>query len=237
MSTHSIKKYAVVNMFLLFICLSTSLLAQTAKETRDVKGFTGIRVGGALEVELRQGDYEIIVEGPEEMLQYVETKNILGKLKVEMNYDKKWKKNQEKIKVYITAPAIEFIDASGACDFATKAVMKVPNMAIEISGASNSQFILDVASLKVNASGASNTKITGFAVKQDLELSGASSYNARQLSSEEIDIDASGASKIEITAHEKIFGDLSGASECIYYGKPKSVDVTTSGASSLQQRD
>lgn len=127
---------------------------------------------------------------------------------------------------------------------------------VELSGASSfkaSKIELNDASFDL--SGASNVQIESL-IADDIELSlaGASSFKASG-SVDKIEVDASGASKVDMinVSSSKVSGhlscassgyfsfrgslklDLSGASTLYYLGDSSSLDVSTSGGSSVKK--
>lgn len=222
-----------------FLILPFMIKAQRIKgsgnvitETRKVEGFTGLRVRSLVEVELRQGAFAIEVEAEDNVIEYVETRLVKDKLIVELDDIKL--KSEINPKVYITLPELIFAEVTDAAKLSSKTVIKTAELRLEANSASESNFILDCKDLRVDLSGSAKLRITGYAVKQVIKMQEAASYDASKLNSENIDLFGSGASKAEILSHDKIFGDLSEASKCKYYGEPKKVDIVTSDAAETE---
>ena len=68
-----------------------------------------------------------------------------------------------------------------------------------------------------------------------VDVSGASQLDLSGLSAATANIDASGASKVNVNVANELIADASGASRITYAGSPK-VSKSTSGASSVSQR-
>ncbi|MEQ8360914.1 MAG: head GIN domain-containing protein [Cytophagales bacterium] len=233
------------SIFLLFIVLMLldfqMSLAQKVKGSgniikveRDIEAFTGLRTRSFVDVELVQGPFKLEIEAEDNIIEYVETRVVKENLIIEMDEDVKIK-TEKPVKIYLQLPDLKFAEVSEVSKLSTKSVIKIEELSIEATGASKSNFILDVKTLRISLSGSSSLRATGYAVRQKIKMEEASKYEASQLKSEDIDIAASSASKAEILAFNSIFGDLSEASQCVYYGEPKKVDVTTSDAASISQ--
>jgi hypothetical protein len=205
------------------------------KESRSIDGFTGLRTRSNIYVELTQGPYQMEIEAEDNVMEYVETRVIRNNLIIEIDDDIKLK-TEKQVKVYLQMPELEFVEVSEASTLSAKSVIKTPELRIEATEASSSNFILDVKTLRIALSGTAKLRATGYSVKQYIKVEEASSYEASQLKSEDIDISGSGAGKAEILAFNSIFGDLSEASYCKYFGEPKKVDVSTSDAASVEQQ-
>lgn len=204
------------------------------KVERDIEAFTGLRTRSFVDVELVQGPFKLEIEAEDNIIEYVETRVVKENLIIEMDEDVKIK-TEKPVKIYLQLPDLKFAEVSEVSKLSTKSVIKIEELSIEATGASKSNFILDVKTLRISLSGSSSLRATGYAVRQKIKMEEASKYEASQLKSEDIDIAASSASKAEILAFNSIFGDLSEASQCVYYGEPKKVDVTTSDAASISQ--
>ncbi len=241
MAIKSILKYILASFGLVLIC-STFLKAQKVKGSgniitveRDHTGFTGLRTRTVVEVQLTQGSFKVEVEAEDNIQEYVKTRIVKDNLIVEIDDDAKIK-TEKPIKVYVQMPQITFVEVSEASKLSAKSVFKTPELSIEASGASDSNFIMDVKNLRIRLSGSAKVRATGYAVKQFIKLEESSTYEASQLKSEDIDIAGGSAGKAEILAFNSIFGDLSEAAYCKYYGEPKKVDVALSDAAKLEQQ-
>lgn len=187
-------------------------------EVRNVSGFTGVDIGGAMTAKITVGgNYEVVVEAREEVLPAIITEVKNGRLIVK--HDNDWwknrgdKKKRGKVLVTVSLPLLDDLDISGATNAA-------------VTGVNSDR-------LKIDVSGASNVSIQGSARSTDIDLSGASSLKALDLLSETSVIDLSGASSAKVNVTSELRADASGASSVCYAGSPR-VQKDTSGASSVR---
>ena len=68
------------------------------------------------------------------------------------------------------------------------------------------------------------------------DASGASTIDAENLKVEDADVEASGASSATVSATNDLKVDASGASKISYNGEPKSIKQNSSGASSVTKK-
>ena len=107
---------------------------------------------------------------------------------------------------------------------------------VGISGASTATVSgVDVEAITLRASGASTIRAGGTAGNVNAEASGASRMRLEDLSAEQAEVDATGASTIDVTVSERLTGSASGASTITYAGDAQ-VSVSTSGASTVRRR-
>lgn len=185
-----------------------------SSEKRDISGFTEVDASGAITLEIvAQKDFSVEVEADDNLLQFIKTEVSGDTLKV---FSKNKLSPKTKIIVKVSMPELHSLDVSGA------SVANVSNVKID--------------SLEINASGASKIKIDGETVSLESDASGASKIDAEGLKVENADINASGASTTTVFVSNELKVDASGASKIYYTGEPNSVSPKTSGASSVKKK-
>ncbi len=116
-------------------------------------------------------------------------------------------------KVTLTLPALKRLKISGAA-FARLEDVRGDVFAIDVSGATKLVGTGEVKTLTLAASGASHLDLQG-------------------LKSADTTIAASGASAVKLFASERLTAHVSGATKVDYWGAPKQVTPSISGASAL----
>ncbi len=183
-------------------------------EQRNVTGFRAIEASGAVNLEVdAQKDFSVTVEADDNLLQYIKTEVSGDTLKI---YSEGKISPTTKFNVKISMPALEGLDVSGASD------AKIVNVKAD--------------SLELKASGASDVIINGEAKELKANASGASEINAENLRAENADVDASGASSATVSATNELNVEASGASKISYTGDPNNVKQNSSGASSINKK-
>ncbi|MGB7209774.1 MAG: head GIN domain-containing protein [Pyrinomonadaceae bacterium] len=185
-----------------------------ASETRDVGSFSGVDVSGVFQVEITaQKDFAIEIEADDNLLSLIKTEVRGGVLRIETE---KRMSTSNPLKIRISAPDIENIEASGASR-------------VSLTNVKNDE-------LRVDTSGASKINISGETVNLLIEVSGASSIDAENLKAENANVDACGASHVSVFATGELKSDASGASKIVYSGSPKNIEKKSSGASSVREK-
>ena len=203
------------------------------KETRKVSAFDGIEVSGAFDIILKQGaTEEVTVEADANLLPLIRTDVAGSTLRIET---KKPVNHVTVMKVYVTVKDLKRIDVSGAVDINCDGQIKVPELSLDASGASDSKLDIAVQKLDLDCSGASKMKFSGYAKDVSMDLSGASDIFAYDLLAETYDIEISGAGNAQINVSRKIRAEISGAGSVKYKGSPTEVDQSVSGAGSIRK--
>jgi len=200
-------------------------------EERPVTSFSKIKIGGAFEVLLRQGDKEEVeIEADENLLELIET-SVSGNTLTVRN-DKNIRK-AETLRVYITYTELSKIDISGAVNLKSNSTITTEKLVVEASGAAEIDMEVDVNKLVMDMSGATETHLSGIAKVVKIEISGAGELNALDLETEIFSLDGSGATEAEVNVAKELNVDISGAGSVRYKGNPD-VSKDISGAGSVK---
>ena len=201
--------------------------------------FTGISVGGSIDLYLSPDDHEVVVVSAAETQwrDRILTRVEGGQLKI--SFDNKgfgrWPTGM-KLKAYVSFRTLERLSASGSSDVYVNGIIKSEKLNINLSGASDFKGAVDVAELSLDQSGSSDSQISGRATRLKVELSGASDLKGYELSTDYCDINASGASDSQITVNKELSVHASGASDVNYKGEAVTREAHTSGASSVSRK-
>ncbi len=180
------------------------------------------------------------------LAELVTDKNVINAVIVEQDGNTltfKLKENVRKttkgIKIYLSYKTIEGIGASGGSDvymINKSAILKSRSLSIDASGGSDLRLDISVELLKCESSGGSDIFLNGTANTAVFSCSGGSDVKAKELTTHTCSIESSGGSDAIVTATQSIKVDASGASDVTYYGNPKSISVSKSGASDVYRK-
>ena len=152
------------------------------KQERNLDSFSAIDVGGAFKVFLTQGDKEFaIVEADENLLDVISTEVRGQTLVIKTTEDIR---DSEAMNIYLTFKDLKKMDISGACDLSSENKLKLEDLELDCSGASDVDLKMEVMDLELDFSGASNIDLYGSAENVELDLSGASDLDAYDLEAE-----------------------------------------------------
>ncbi|TDE12068.1 PspC domain-containing protein [Dyadobacter psychrotolerans] len=186
-----------------------------------VGDFQKLDMGGAYSISIRQGaEFNVSADGEEEDVDDLQVSVENGTLHVKRSKgfslfdNKSW----NRVGLIITMPTIESVSLSGANKARISGFTGLSKLNIDVSGASKTEVNVGVSELVVELTGASKAKFTGNAKSANFDLSGACKLDATAMNFENVDIDASGASKAE-------------------FGRVVHIKKSTSGASKIEVRE
>lgn len=208
------------------------------RETRQVGPFTGIRVGGAFEVILKQGaTQEVIVETESDVMQYIRTEVSGGVLEIgTKKAPPHWMHDVDVLKVYVTCKDLDLLDLSGAVEIRTEGRITTPKLDMQVSGAAESKLDLAAQALDLNLSGASELTFSGTAGEVRIDASGASEVSAYDMVMTNLTLYGSGAVESKVNVSGALKANMSGACSVRYKGNPR-VESHSSGACDLKRAD
>ncbi len=209
-------------------------------QERKVGPFNAIEISGAINLYLSQGKEEAVAVSSSEADLLDKIKTVVRNNTLYISLDtkgmswKSWGNNQ--IKAYVTFNDLIKLEASGACNIKSAGKIKVADLRVELSGASDFNGDLEAGNIRIDLSGASQVSLKGTADKATYLASGASSIKAFELAANFCKIDASGASSVRVLANKEISAEASGASSIQYKGEAMIKDFNSSGASSVKRK-
>jgi phage shock protein PspC (stress-responsive transcriptional regulator)/HSP20 family molecular chaperone IbpA len=182
-----------------------------------VGDFKKVDIGGAYSIIIRQGaEYSVNADSEDsqevdDLKVYVEDGTLRVKRTAEFSlFDSdKWKR----IGLVITMPTVEALSLSGANKTLVTGFKGLSKLNVDISGASKSEINVETDQLTVGVSGASKATLKGSAKSANIDAHGACKVTATEMSIQNADVDASGASRVELGRVPNLNRHASGASK------------------------
>jgi hypothetical protein len=213
------------------------------REDRPATGFHRLEIDGQVEVTLVQGTPEgVTVEAPSSMARRVRTEVSDGTLVIHAAQQRgmwQWfsgRRSSRMARITVNLREVDRIEAAGAVTIAADS-LKAGELRLDLAGACSLKIRdLQATTLLLDGSGAIKANVAGKVQRQRIDLSGAGSFQASKLASEEAIIEVSGAGKAVVNASHSLEVDISGAGAVEYLGDPK-VKQSISGIGKVRRRE
>lgn len=141
----------------------------------------------------------------------------------------------EQLLVVISVKSLERLEASGAAQVFVDASVTTEFDALRVSGESSVDVIqLESPLFEVRSSGASNVTLAGFADVLELDVSGASEVDGREVVANIVEVSLSGESQVDVGETEEVVGKAAGAST-VNAPSAGRVDVELTGESEVNR--
>lgn len=209
-------------------------------ELRTLKGsFHGIHVSNAIELVLTQGSEEgvAVSASKEEFRKKIKSSVDGGILKIWYENEGKWWNTNRKLKAYVSFKTLDELHASGASVVKVTGAIRTNELKMDFSGASEFVGVVEAGQVKADVSGASYIRVSGGKVTSlTIDASGASGFKGFDFVADTCNVEASGASTVQVNISNELNASVSGASDVNYKGDGKIRNLKTSGASSVSRK-
>jgi hypothetical protein len=197
------------------------------KESRTVGDFTGVSVGGSMNVIIKSGmEQSVVVETDDNLQEYIETTVKDGQLII--SNKKIWNLSYSKsATVYITNPVLDKARLSGSGSIITEGVMKSSGkFEASISGSGKIVASINASETLANISGSGNIELEGKTDALDVAISGSGSFKGYELKANKTSASISGSGNVQTTAKGKLEASIAGSGNVYYKGNGEVISRT-----------
>jgi hypothetical protein len=218
--------------------------------TYEHTAFSKIEVGSAFEVEVVQSStWSVALTAQEKLFEQIAVTKSGDTLEINLEWGwgtwvSSW--GYQRPKARITVPELSVLKLSGASKGSARGFKSDHDTDVFLSGASSLDIDIEAAGSGIEVSGASRltgrlkandvATLSGSAVTIDLDASGASRAELTSVPASEVKVVLSGASRATVAPKDTISVELSGASSLTYSGNPALQSVEISGASTIHKQ-
>lgn len=205
-------------------------------EKREVGDFKGISAGSAFDVEVKTGSpASVSVEADDNLMKLVDIRESGGVLKIHMKGG--YSISDGHYKVFVTAPALNYIESSGAATVnVVDGLKNADKIKLHASGAAKIKTAADAPQIEAESSGAASIEVTGRTRDFNAKASGGANIKAGELLSENTRAEASGAGNVHVYASVSLKANASGAGNIFYRGEGN-VESNASGAGTVKKEE
>jgi hypothetical protein len=200
-------------------------------DERSETGFTGVTNGTNFDTYVGIGPYSVKIEAEENILPYIKTFVDNGVLKVETE-DGFWLKTKRTVKIYVTAPRLNKINAAGNGDmFSSTKLTDSSRIELHIGG--NAEMKMEVDAPVVDASLGGNGGIELKGQTRDFKCSSAGNgeIKAFDLLTENTKVEIYGNGDADVNASIKLDVRVGGNGDVRYKGNAQTSSQITGNGS------
>lgn len=201
-----------------------------------LRDFSAIEVSGAIDVEFAQSNnqsYRVKAVGSPDMLSKLQMEVRNQVLTIKQKSDPGIHSDNYHLTVYVQAPDLQSVKASGACDVLIRA-LNASAVRFETCGSSDVTVNqLTANSLEVRLQGSSDARLAGKVSKAVYTCSGSSDVRAYDLKAKDVSATCSGSSDVYCFATRSVSAKASGSSDIRIKGNPIQRQLDKSGSSDI----
>lgn len=205
-------------------------------ETRTPGSFSGIKVGQAIDVYLKEGDKESVrVEVSTDDMDRIITEVSGSNLRIHIRDNNSWFGNKMTVKVYVTYVKIGRIYASSASNVFSEGPIKAQKLDIHASSAADVEIKIEAEEVTVHASSAADVILEGTAKKLIADASSSGDVDAYACPVESAEASASSAGGIKLSVSQSLEAKASSGGNVRYRGNPARTNTHSSSGGSVKK--
>lgn len=190
--------------------------------------FDQLMLNGAFEVTIYQGEKEeIILEGPESLLEIIEV-NQRGPKVIVGDHPYK-NKSLKKVHVQVYFKNLREFEINGISRLECKTPISSDRLHLVCNGIRNVEFELNVDDFVATFDGIGSTYLSGNARSADIDCAGMGNFYASELRVGVLHFESAGIGKAEIYADKELYVDVSGIGTVRYAGDPEIKSISKDG--------
>lgn len=204
-------------------------------ENRQAASFVNVSVSGNIDLYVHQDSaYNVRVEADENLLEYIEIitegEDLIIRPRKGYNLN-----GTRDIKVYVSSPSYNKLEASGSCDIKGENIIKSETrLDIDLNGSSDVNMEINVPEVRAELSGSGLIALSGITKNFSVTGSGSTDIKCMDLKSENVSVRISGAGSAKVFASVKLDVHVSGSGSVEYKGSA-TVNQNISGAGSVKK--
>ena len=202
---------------------------------QEVEDFSVVEASSTFEVNItRAASFSVSVTADDNLFDHISVSRIGRVLKIDVESGLILVRHT--LKADIAMPELKGVRLSGVSRGNVTGFRSSDDLDIDLSGASRLDGDIGAGDADINLSGASRLTLQGSAEEIKVEASGASTLELGEFPVDRARVTLSGASRATVDVRKELGPvSLSGASTLVYAGDPSIRDLSTSGASRIQQ--
>lgn len=206
------------------------------KQARETSAFTGIAVGGSMNVKVKAGTPSVQVEAEDNLQEYITTEVKNGKLHIGTKNGVSIK-SKKSITVYVSLESISSVAVAGSGSVKGEEALKATDkFEVSIAGSGNCELQVSASKTGASISGSGSISLAGSTDKLGVSIAGSGNYKGFEMKSSETDVAISGSGNVETSINGKLDARISGSGSVLYKGTGD-VSVKTAGSGHIRKVD
>ena len=204
------------------------------EEVRQVGEFDQIDVSRGMNVYVTQGSpARVVVIADNNLHEIIETRVEGQVLKVYVNENIRWAKEK---KVMITVEKLSGLETSSGSNAWSQNQITTDDIELKSTSGSNLTIDVNAKNLTADCSSGANIKLSGMAKEADLEASSGANLIGEALKVDDCRMKTSSGANVSATVNERLDAKASSGGNIVYFGEPKSTDVSTSSGGNIRKK-
>jgi hypothetical protein len=200
------------------------------EETVDIEGATRLKVNGAFNLFISQGDLESLrIEGNEDLVKKLKVNQRGEVLELSLKDEDVRLFGREGIEVHLTIAELSELEFEGAGNIQTRGSFEVADFQIIGNGVGNIELDLEADNVEADLNFVGNMILKGSADYFQLSNEGVGNIDASQFWAQKVDVNSSGIGAVSVHCEGELSLVVSGIGMVSYTGNPTVISEKISG--------
>lgn len=205
-------------------------------QARDLDGFDGVTTCCSINVELRQGSFDVKVEAESNLLEYIKTEVSGNRLRVGFQ-DRISIRSNEKITVYVSLPELEYVSASSSGKAYCNGDFTGDELELDVSSGAKIEMSFTGNEVEADASSGGRVEVKGAGTTVRAEASSGGSVRAGSFMAKRGRCNSSSGGGVTVKVSDELDANASSGGSVRYIGSPSDVDSNTSSGGSVRRQN
>ena len=200
------------------------------QETMDIEGATRLKVNGAFNLFISQGDLESLhIEGNEDMVKKLKVNQRGEVLELSLKDEDVRLFRKDGIQIHITIAELRELEFEGAGNIQTRGTFEVGDFQIIGNGVGNIELDLEADNVEAELNFVGNMVLKGSADYFQLSNEGVGNIDASRFWVQNVDVNSSGIGAVSVHCEGELSLEVSGIGMVSYTGNPTVISEKVSG--------
>ncbi len=192
---------------------------KVVSESRNIEAFTGIKLMGSMNIDVKAGDKQTVeIKGEENIIPYVETYINDGNLVIKYKNDVSINTNDD-LNIYITTASLKEVEVFGSGDITGEGKFtNEDKMEIGVMGSGNIKLEVDAPKVEVKTTGSGDIYLSGNTKDITCNSMGSGDIDAADLKAENAKAKTTGSGDIKVFASVNLNCTINGSGSIKYLG-------------------
>lgn len=208
---------------------------QTSSQTHQISNIERLEIGDPFEVfiDFSATEERLRIEANDNLHTMIRVRQNGDQLSIDVKDQVDFTHGNVTLKIYLTAKSLYRIAGSGTTAIYLQDNWETNLANIDLTGASSLEGTVYADRIDAEIVGASTVKISGATDKLDIDATGASRYEGFDCTSRKLSVELEGGCEVSATVSEELEVDASGASTVYYKGNGVIKEQKLSGGSQI----
>ena len=207
-------------------------------QTRNVKGFHGIKISNGIHLYLSQGNEEAVAVSAsrQEYIDKIKTEVDNGVLKIYYDHDKLWNSDGKDLRAYVSCKVLDLLKANSGAEVEVDGTIKSGTLSFDFSSGAHFDGRVESTTLKVDQNSGAEAKVSGIVTNFTIEASSGSTFKGYDLTTDQCDASTSSGASLKVTVNKELIASASSGGQIYFKGSGVIKDISTSSGGEVSKR-